>query len=425
MKFRTRIGAVALGVAALGVAGVVTAPAASAHPAGASAVLVTVHAAAVELELQLPMARLAEATGIPLESTDASVLAHETELDRVLLDGLAVRDADGDLRLTLDAPAVERINDLPTLVAQVTAAPADGSVDGDLRIRDEVIISELPTHRSYVFLVSDLRAGAVSESGPELIGIADAENDWLTLERSGASLGVAFLAMMRLGMQHIAEGPDHVLFLLTLLLAAPMVAVGRRWSRVRSVRSTVLRTAGVVSAFTVGHAISLALVSFGVVRLPTTPIELLVAASIVVAAAHAVRPLVRGGEVWVAGIFGLVHGTAFATTILALGLDVPATLLAVIAFNVGIELAQFIAVALVLPLLILLARTPYYAVVRWVTASAASLTALAWIVGILTGGDSVLTPVFAAVSAAPLPVYALLASCCVGVWLATRRPSTA
>ena len=68
---------------------------------------------------------------------------------------------------------------------------------------------------------------------------------------------VGFASIFGLGVRHIAEGTDHLLFLLTLLLPAPLVASGTRWRGCTTVRQSLLRVLGVVTAFTVGHSITL------------------------------------------------------------------------------------------------------------------------------------------------------------------------
>ena len=119
----------------------------------------------------------------------------------------------------------------------------------------------------------------------------------------------------RLGLRHIAEGTDHLLFLLALLLLAPLLVLGSRWAGFAGVRHSLLQILKVVTAFTVGHSITLALAAVGLIRVPSRPIEVLIAVSILVSAVHALRPLFPGREAVIAAFFGLIHGLAFATTL--------------------------------------------------------------------------------------------------------------
>ncbi|MGA7411788.1 MAG: HupE/UreJ family protein, partial [Bryobacteraceae bacterium] len=113
----------------------------------------------------------------------------------------------------------------------------------------------------------------------------------------------AFAGMYRLGLRHIAEGTDHLLFLLTLLLPAPLLAVGSRWAGSAGVHHSLLQIMKIVTAFTVGHSITLALAAWGLIRVPGRPIEALIAVSILVSAIHALRPLFPGREAVVASFF--------------------------------------------------------------------------------------------------------------------------
>jgi HupE / UreJ protein len=116
---------------------------------------------------------------------------------------------------------------------------------------------------------------------------------------SGAFGG--FGSMFRLGMRHIAEGTDHLLFLLALLLPAPLLVFGSGWAGFAGLRHSFAQILKVVTAFTVGHSITLALAGLGLVLVPTSPVEVLIAVSILVSAVHALRPLFPGryrGILW-------------------------------------------------------------------------------------------------------------------------------
>ena len=92
-------------------------------------------------------------------------------------------------------------------------------------------------------------------------------------------------------MRHIAEGTDHLLFLLVLLLPAPLVVSGLRWGPPAGVRRSLLRILGIVSAFTLGHSITVALAALNAINVPSRPVEVLIAVSILVSAVHAYRPI--------------------------------------------------------------------------------------------------------------------------------------
>jgi len=191
---------------------------------------------------------------------------------------------------------------------------------------------------------------------------------------------VGFASIFRLGMRHIAEGTDHLLFLLALLLPAPLLALGSRWAGFAGVRHSLFQILRVVTAFTVGHSITLALAALGLVRVPSRPIEVLIAVSILVSATHAIRPLFPGREAAIAAFFGLIHGSAFATTLGELGLSRWERVASILGFNLGIETMQLIVVAATLPSLVLLSHMRSYWGLRIGVALFAGCASVGWIV---------------------------------------------
>ena len=165
--------------------------------------------------------------------------------------------------------------------------------------------------------------------------------------RRGAGQAVSFWAFLRLGVEHILTGYDHLLFLLGLLVAC------------RRFKSMAL----VVTCFTLAHSVTLALAALGVVNLPPRVVEPLIAASIVFVG---VENLVRREEPrwrWALTFgFGLVHGFGFAGVLkeIGLGSSTSSLLVSLFSFNLGVELGQLAVTALLLPLLWKLRELPAY-----------------------------------------------------------------
>jgi hypothetical protein len=155
-------------------------------------------------------------------------------------------------------------------------------------------------------------------------------------------------AYLRLGVEHLVSGLDHVLFVLGLVA---LLRAGRR---------LVLA----ISAFTLGHSVTLAAVSLGLVSVPSTPVEIGIASSLVALALALARPDAGAGSGLVRRpallpfAFGLLHGLGFAGALAATGLPAHALPLALLSFNLGIELGQLALVALALPALAVLRRMP-------------------------------------------------------------------
>lgn len=189
-----------------------------------------------------------------------------------------------------------------------------------------------------------------------------------------------FAGAFRLGVRHIAEGTDHLLFLITLLLPAPLLAIGGYWRRCAPVRRGLMQIFRIVTAFTLGHSLTLALAAFGLVRLPSRPVEVLIAVSILISAVHAIRPIFPGREAFIAAFFGLIHGLAFASVLSDLGVSGWYRLVSILGFNLGIESMQLVVVGATLPSLLLLSRTPAYSYFRNCGALFAALASLGWII---------------------------------------------
>ena len=250
--------------------------------------------------------------------------------------------------------------------------------------RDISIVSQTRNQDQSIYQLDYVEAGVVAAdafSDPALLRWWNDAQRWMS-----GWMGVAsFASVFRLGMRHIAEGPDHLLFLLALLLPAPLMVIGSRWAGFAGGRCSVLRILKIVTAFTLGHSITLALAALGVVRVPSRPIEVLIAVSILVSAIHALRPLFPGKEAGIAAFFGLIHGMAFAATFSELGLGRWERVAGILAFNLGIETMQLIVVAATMPSLVLLSRTRAYPFLRVGGALFAGFASVGWIAERLLG----------------------------------------
>ncbi len=181
------------------------------------------------------------------------------------------------------------------------------------------------------------------------------------------------MSFFELGIDHIRFGPDHLLFLLVLTLAVVGTTVSR---------TTTRRTVELVTAFTVGHAISLGLAYFELISIPAWVVEPAISLSIVAAAVLALRGRSSDARPWIAGLIGLVHGLGFASSLGSLGVVTSQRVTALAAFNLGIDIAQTTFVLLVIGALWLSTQLLDRRVV-WVrssVAAGAALFGIAWTV---------------------------------------------
>ena len=196
-----------------------------------------------------------------------------------------------------------------------------------------------------------------------------------------SSAGQADLrGLLAQGVTHILGGLDHLLFVIALLLPAVLVREAGRWRAASALRPALVQVAWIATAFTLAHSITLGLASFGVVRVPASVVEPLIALTVLLAALNNLWPLVQRRLAFVAFAFGLVHGFGFAEVLAPLGLPPGELAWALLAFNLGVEIGQIGVVGAAFVLLALLRRWSGYP--RWVLgagSSAVALLAVGWI----------------------------------------------
>ncbi len=158
---------------------------------------------------------------------------------------------------------------------------------------------------------------------------------------------------VRLGAEHVLGGIDHVLFVLSLLLGA--VSAARS-----DTRRALGRVALLVSGFTLGHSLTLIVAALGILALPIRLTESLIALSIVVVAVHNLLDENPRGRALTSALFGLIHGFGFASALSEVGLPRRGTVAALLAFNLGIELAQLGLVLGCFPLLVWARQKPWF-----------------------------------------------------------------
>jgi len=183
------------------------------------------------------------------------------------------------------------------------------------------------------------------------------------------------------GIWHIWIGFDHILFLVALLLPAVLRPYGKDWVGIERFHPTFIDVLKIVTAFTVAHSVTLSLAALNLVRLPARPVEVSIAGSVALAAANNLWPVVRGKGWAIAFGFGLIHGFGFANELADLGLNSGTLALALVGFNVGVELGQLAIVTVFLPIAFGLRSSWFYRTVTFKLGSAVVvLLAAAWMV---------------------------------------------
>lgn len=353
---------------------------AQAHDVPPSAILLDIGFTHVDAELQLPLNDLGLALSLPLNAEPQQAATRYGEQLRAYLRQHVHAHTQQGAPFSFAIRGLEyrRINDSDWIVANTRLQPPAGEPLTSLVLDYDAIIAPVVSHNALLSIRRDFRRGVLEqESKPTaLLGF---NSTHLALDLSGGSWWRGFFSVFSLGMHHIAEGTDHMLFLLVLLLPAPLVAAAGSWRNTQGVRASVIKIIKIVSGFTLGHSLTLIVGALGIMQVPSQPIEVLIAVSILISAWHAMRPVFANKELYLAAGFGLIHGLAFASSLAGLGYDAAVLASSVLGFNLGIEVMQLLIVAAVLPWLILLSRSRLYTPVRWIAAGFAAIAALGWL----------------------------------------------
>ncbi len=179
--------------------------------------------------------------------------------------------------------------------------------------------------------------------------LAPSQKTW-SVELSAVSWFRTFRDYLNEGVWHIWTGFDHILFLCALLLPAVLIYRGGRWVGVTEFGEAFRNVVKIVTAFTLAHSITLSLAVLGFISLPSRLVESAIAVSVIAAALNNLRPVVQS-RLWVVAFgFGLVHGLGFANVLTELGLPTDALAVALVSFNLGVEIGQLAIVCAMLPL---------------------------------------------------------------------------
>jgi hydrogenase/urease accessory protein HupE len=232
---------------------------------------------------------------------------------------------------------------LPADAKNVTAPTSQELTDSLLERRSIVVAGGLGGKRvDFVGLqgtITDVLVRVQLLDGRSWSTIVRPSQAWIDITPNQGRLGVAGTYMVH-GIRHILFGPDHLLFVLGLLLI-----VKNRWM--------LLKT---ITAFTVAHSITLAIATLGYANAPTLPLNAAIALSILFLGPEIVK--VWRGESsftirhpWVVAFaFGLLHGFGFASALTSAGLPSNELPWALLSFNVGVEIGQVGFVILILSL---------------------------------------------------------------------------
>jgi hypothetical protein len=216
-----------------------------------------------------------------------------------------------------------------------------------------------PNHRGFVVIENDWRSGTFDDEGNvALIFTPDDTKRRLDLTESTVMQG--YIEMFKLGIHHIWEGIDHILFLLALLLPAVVHRFKKEWVPTEKFYPSFIYVVKIVTVFTLAHTITLSAATLGLVNLPSRLVESIIALSIAIAALDIIYPIFRG-RIWlVVFVFGLFHGFGFASVLSNYAIPESYLTLSLLSFNLGVEAGQVAIVAVLFPILFLLRNSWVY-----------------------------------------------------------------
>jgi hydrogenase/urease accessory protein HupE len=305
--------------------GLLSTRAAAAHQIGLSRGQYTLHSETLEARLTFD----ADELGIPTRDAPRALASREVHaaIQSRIIDHVGVRDRRG----AACPGTLERLDPLDTggvaLIATYRCSDVLDSSSIELGFWSELT----PGHRHLA------NAGAQSE---QLLYRERAHLELAAAEPAPLSA----LAWIRLGVEHILGGYDHLLFLLALLLVTPG-----------------LRTlAATVSIFTLAHSVTLALSTLDLFAPPPSLVECAIALSIIYVGLENLTDRASRPRHAIVFGFGLIHGFGFAGALAELGLPAARTPGALLSFNVGVELGQLAVIALAYPVVRGLTRTRWF-----------------------------------------------------------------
>lgn len=317
--------------------------AASAHKPSDSYLALSVEGAAVRGQWDIALRDLDFAIGLDAdgngEITWGELRARHADIASYALARLAVRADGRECKLSPTGHLVDGHSDGTYEVLRFeadcgTQAPAS------VEIAYSLFFDIDPTHRGLL---------RFERGGTTQTGVLSPERPKLSLRAGESSPLAQFFDYLREGIWHIWKGFDHILFLLSLLLPAVLVRAGRGWAPAAGFRPVFWDVFRVVTSFTIAHSVTLSLAALSVISLPSRLVESTIALSVVLAALNNLWPIVAERRWAVAFAFGLIHGFGFASVLADLGLPQGTLLLALVGFNLGVEVGQLAIVSAFLP----------------------------------------------------------------------------
>jgi hypothetical protein len=249
----------------------------------------------------------------------------------------------------------------------------------------DAVVHQVITHSILVILSEDWQNGIHQEVEKRELGVinynvVNSKIFPLNISLQKGSKWKGFYSMIQMGILHIKDGTDHLLFLITLLLPSFLITNKNTRSTYAGFKIGFYRTIKLITAFTLGHSITLMAGAVNLFLIPTQLIEVLIAFSILVSAIHCIIPFFFHREYIVAIGFGFIHGLAFSQALQFLQLEKIDLIISVLGFNLGIEIMQLLIIIITIPWFALLSQTIFFISVKNMLAVCISIASIGWII---------------------------------------------
>ena len=367
---------------------VLAAPECRAHNLGESYVYLQIHRDTVRGRFEMPLADFNRA--LRLTGTDREITANTLDqrigfLQDYYRQHVTISDRQGPLSIRFTTHSFLKARGGYALLS-FDLEGLDGVPDV-LTFDYSVLFDEEPGHRGFLLVEHNWATGTfANENRVSLVFSPSARRQDFSLTSSGRLRG--FLAIVRLGTEHILLGLDHIFFLVALLLPVALRRGREGWQALERVRPALWNLVTIVTAVVAAHAVALSLAALGLLRLPEALVETVIAASTTLAAANILFPLFRE-RLW-GIVFGLslFHGMGLAGGMMDLGVVDEHLALSVFAFILGVEVGQVLIVVVLFPLLFLVGRlTLYRKVLLPLAAMGLILVSGVWVIERAFGAD--------------------------------------
>ncbi len=334
--------------------------------------------------VEFPLLDVETVFGLDLSGTDEEILAELQDnlelLQTYVLGHMSLGSGGEEWDVTLGGVELLLTDakiDFNYAVFDFSVAVAGNEIPRQIDVSFDPFFDEINGRDALLLIANDWEGGVIDNEAEALVAF-DANTRQRSIDLGDTSQFTNFTASIELGVDHIRSGPDHIFFVLVLLL--PSVLVYRAdWEPASSGKVAFWRVMKVATMFTLAHSITFTLAGLGLLPLPPSRlVESIIALSIAVAALHNLRPIFANREWAIAFAFGLFHGMGFAGLVSGLDVSRGTQLVSLLGRNIGIEIGQAIVILLMFGGLFILRRTQFYRPVFVAGSLGLAALAFAW-----------------------------------------------